>query len=37
VEVSSDLVFENNEPTKDSLVEVSKSLLEDLLELKPNV
>lgn len=37
VEVSNDLDFKDNEPTTESLVEVSASLIEDMLTLKPNV
>lgn len=37
VEVSSDLEFQDNEPTPASLVKVSKSLIDDMLTLKPNV
>jgi hypothetical protein len=37
IEVSADLEFSNNEPTKESLINVSKSLIDDLLVLKPNV
>lgn len=37
VEVSKDLDFENNEPTKESLVRVSESLIEELLTIKDYV
>jgi len=39
IDVTSDVVFEgnSNEPTTDSLVEVSKELVRDVLSLKPNV
>jgi hypothetical protein len=37
VEVSDDLEFNNNEPTIESLVKVSESLINDMLTLKPNV
>lgn len=37
VEVSDDLDFDQNEPTTESLVRVSESLITDLLTLNPNV